>query len=154
MHLIPCHPEKASPTKNPALAVGAGWAMRPPFFLFVLPKRKNAPRPVEERKGRSWSTVFWASPSARGRLRFSAAAELAKTAVVSLEAAIAPRRIPGKSKRGSQAPFGRLNEGGSREGEKTKSSPPWCRFLWYLSFGQAKERFAPSRGEILRFAKP
>ena len=27
-------------------------AMRPPIFLFVLPKRKIAPRPVEERKGR------------------------------------------------------------------------------------------------------
>ena len=54
-----------------------------------------------------------------------------------------PGCIPGKSKRGSQAPFGRLNEGGSREGEKTKSSPPWCRFLWYLSFGQAKERYIP-----------
>ena len=27
-------------------------AMRPPVFLFVLPKRKTAPRPVEERKGR------------------------------------------------------------------------------------------------------
>ena len=26
--------------------------MRPPIFLFVLPKRKIAPRPVEERKGR------------------------------------------------------------------------------------------------------
>ena len=52
----------------------------------------------------------------------------------------------GNSKRGSQAPFGRLNEGGSREGEKSKSSPPWCRFLWYLSFGQAKERYAPVPG--------
>ena len=26
--------------------------LRPPIFLFVLPKRKIAPRPVEERKGR------------------------------------------------------------------------------------------------------
>ena len=48
-------------------AQGRGWSMRPPFFLFVLPKRKNGPRPVEERKGRSWSTAFWASPSARGK---------------------------------------------------------------------------------------
>ena len=55
--------------------------------------------------------------------------------------------FPGKSKRGSQAPFGRLNEGGSREGEKTKSSPPWCRFLWYLSFGQAKERYTLVAGQ-------
>ena len=27
-------------------------SLRPPFFLFALPKRKNAPRPVYERKGR------------------------------------------------------------------------------------------------------
>ena len=39
------------------------------------------------------------------------------------------RWLPGYSKRGSQAPFGRFNEGGSQEGEKTKSSPPACRFL-------------------------
>ena len=24
-----------------------------------------------------------------------------------------------------------------------RNSPPWCRFLWYLSFGQAKERYTP-----------
>ncbi len=36
---------------------------------------------------------------------------------------------PGVFQKGPQAPFGRFNEGGSQEGEKTKSSPPECRFL-------------------------
>ena len=79
-------------------------AMRPPFFLFVLPKRKNAPRPVEERKGRSQTTAFCASPSARGRLRFSAAAEVFETAVFLLEAAAVPRRTPGEFQKGLASP--------------------------------------------------
>ena len=78
--------------------------MRPPFFLFVLPKRKNVPRPVEERKGRSQTTAFCASPSARGRLRFSAAAEVFETAVFLLEAAAVPRRTPGEFQKGLASP--------------------------------------------------
>ena len=35
-----------------------------------------------------------------------------------------------------------MREGPGR-GRNPKSSPPWCRFLWYLSFGQAKERYIP-----------
>ena len=37
-----------------------------------------------------------------------------------------------------------MREGPGR-GRNPKSSPPWCRFLWYLSFGQAKERYTPRR---------
>ena len=48
-----------------------GETVRPPFFLFVLPQRKNAPRPVEERKGRYRPLyglyLICASPSARGK---------------------------------------------------------------------------------------
>ena len=39
-----------------------------------------------------------------------------------------------------------MREGPGR-GRNPKSSPPWCRFLWYLSFGQAKERYALCAGK-------
>ena len=39
-----------------------------------------------------------------------------------------------------------MREGPGR-GRNPKSSPPWCRFLWYLSFGQAKERYTPYAGK-------
>ena len=39
--------------RPPFSAPGSGGALRPPIFLFsACPKRKTAPRPVEERKGR------------------------------------------------------------------------------------------------------
>ena len=31
-----------------------------------------------------------------------------------------------------------------------RNSPPWCRFLWFLSFGQQKKGTPSSRGKILR----
>ena len=69
------------------------------------PERFFGHRKAEERKGRSWSIVFCASPSARSRLRFSAAAELVDTAEYSPEAAIAPRKSPGEFQKGARRPL-------------------------------------------------
>ena len=134
----------------------------PPILSFHLAEKKERARPVElraaaavgRRREPAISAAFF-------RHRKAASYALALLRSLSIPPFFHSKRLsfpvenPGNSKRGSQAPFGRLNEGGSREGEKTKSSPPWCRFLWYLSFGQAKERYTPARcrDEILRFAQ-
>ena len=130
----------------------------PPILSFHLAEKKERARPVElraaaavgRRREPAISAAFF-------RHRKVASYALALLRSLSIPPFFHSKRLsfpvenPGNSKRGSQAPFGRLNEGGSREGEKTKSSPPWCRFLWYLSFGQAKERYTPVTGEILRW---
>ena len=48
--------------------------------------------------------------------------------------------FPGKSKRGSQAPFGRLNEGGSREGEKPEIFPSLVSFSLVPFFWTSKRK--------------
>ena len=106
----------------------------PPILSFHLAEKKErAPGGIAccrcrwQKKGAcNFRSVFQAPQG--GILRFSAAAELVDPAVFSLEATIVPRRIPGKSKRGSQAPFGRLNEGESREGEKPEIFPSLVSF--------------------------
>ena len=65
------------------------------------------------------------------------------------------RPRPREESKGGSAdpPFCRFNEGGPQEGEKPKSSPPECRFLWLLSFGQAKESSTVPPRKAVRNAK-
>ena len=58
-----------------------------------------------------------------------------------------PGCIPGKSKRGSQAPFGRFNEGGSREGEKPEIFPSLVSFSLVPFFWTSKRKVRPMRRE-------
>ena len=58
-----------------------------------------------------------------------------------------PGCIPGKSKRGSQAPFGRFNEGGSREGEKPEIFPSLVSFSLVPFFWTSKRKVHPLRRE-------
>ena len=50
---------------------------------------------------------------------------------------------PGKSKRGSQTPFGRFNEGGSREGEKPEIFPSLVSFSLVPFFWTSKRKVRP-----------